>query len=362
MATIRTSTLFMLAATAGLSAAMTAPTLGQAVFQPHSPDFYQHQRSNQALNDGLMGIPNAPDAPPAGNPTPARYNPAANINWWENGGGWCATTAWTNALYQQQRLHPNEAFRLWDRSQAPRNMMDPPVAAGDAGHSWIQRMSYANEDVAIFAAGGVGGGCITPFGMQLYLDSRMFTYQMVCYSYDPARPAGQRVRIQQPDGSTVADPNHATLLDLYRETMRTDTSLVMEISPGTNQQWWGNFHVLSGAGASLTDNSIWFADPNDTFRGANWGRRYRDAGEMTPNMDEPAVPVGGDIFPDQLRDYTRATLDVDGRTFTNGPYVGSRITNIWTLRVPTPSSGVIACLFGIGAIRRRRNQNLARNS
>jgi hypothetical protein len=334
--------------------AIGSAAFGQGIFQPHAPDFYQHQRSSQALSNGVP-IPGAPDMPPA--PVAPRYNPAANVNWWEDGGGWCATTAWTNAFYQQQRRLPNDAFRLWDRSQPPRNGADPAVDPADAGHSWIQRMAYANEEVAIFAGAGAGGGCISTAGVETYLTNRMFSYQMICYFYDPAQPAGQRVRVRQAGGGSVADPNHATLFDLYRDLMRTDASVVMELErqPGDNPQWWGNFHVVTGAGASLTDRTMWFADPNDTFRGANWGRRYRDAGEMSPNPGEPAVPAGGDVFPDQLRDYSMATLDVDGRTFTSGTYQGSRIVEICTLRVPGPSTAAVVMLLGIRGARRRRS-------
>lgn len=350
MATIPIS--LSLAAAALLAAAST--THAQTIFQPHAPDFYQHQRASQALSNGVP-IPGAPDMPPA--PLVPRYNPAANVNWWEDGGGWCATTAWTNAFYQQQRRLPNDAFRLWDRSQPPRNGGDPAVAPADAGRSWIQRMAYANEEVAIHAgAGPGGGGCISPAGVQTYLTGRMFSFQMVCYFYDDARPAGQRVRVRQPGGGDVADPNHATLFDLYRDLMRTDSSVVMELErqPGDNPQWWGNFHVVTGAGASLTANTMWFADPNNTFRGDNWGRRYRDAGELSPNPGEPAVPVGGDVFPDQLRDYSMASLAADGRTFTNGTYQGSRIAEIWTLRIPSPSTASVGVMLTVLTLRRRR--------
>jgi len=332
---------------------------GQTLFQPHAPDFYQHQRAAQALSDGNP-IPAADHSPPV--PLLPRYDPpagnAANQrpNWWEHLGGWCATTAWTNAFYQQQQRNPNDAFRLWDRSQAPRNAMDPAVAPGDVGRSWIQRMAYENENVAIYAGAGAGGGCISASGASSYLTDRGFAHQMICYFWDGSQPAGQRVRIRDGMGGSTADPNHATLFDVYRDMMRTDSSVVMQLERqmGDNPQWWGNFHVVTGAGVSMANQDMWFADPNDTFRGANWGRRYRDAGEMSPNPGEPAVPIGGDAFPDQLRDYSMATIAADGRTFANGTYQGSAIQEIWTLRVPTPSSAVIAAMMGIVMCRRRR--------
>jgi hypothetical protein len=56
---------------------------------------------------------------------------------------------------------------------------------------------------------------------------------------------------------------------------------MLYIEPGAGTTaWWTNYHVVTGAG---WDNTIlFFADPNDTARGTNWGAQYMPGDTLVP--------------------------------------------------------------------------------
>lgn len=323
-------------------------------FQANVPDFYQHQKIWQ----GDLPIPY-----PAG--------PAVNnANWWEGYenagpplsgtyGGWCATTAWVNALYETEYTQGvNNLF-----SRGP----------GFNARPWLDQYVYNNEDLAIFSGGGNprNAGCAFPDTMHNYLNSRGRTQHNVnVYEWNGGAGLGNRVRWtesysaagQANPNQPVPNPgggNYDSMFDFYKDLIQQNNAVLLYVDRGTNTDpgvWWTNYHVVTGAGVETLGNDqiIWFADPNDTTRGI---------GDLVAG-DIAYRYLAGDGFPDHDYNYTRYYIDpTDGRTFlqpggTGLPnYNGIRISQIWTMNIPEPATGLLlAC--GAMALRKRRAATL----
>jgi len=124
----------------------------------------------------------------------------------------------------------------------------------------------------------------------------------------------------------------------------------IEYPTGTDcagKAWWcGSYHIVTGAGVErdAAQMRLWFADPNNTFHGADWGHPYT-------NMDLLPVPDVTDPA-DIARYYEEAALMADGRTFATGPYAGTTITRVFTTSpraVPEPST-LLLVVFGCTAL------------
>ncbi len=305
-----------------------SPALGAPVFEPHLPDFYQHQQSHQMQwpTNPASAYPGAPDTEP--NPLNPGY---ANGNWWEDTGGWCRTTAWANAMYHFDQLGFGGLF---DHSKPP---------ASDPVHNnknWLQRFAYANEDLSIRA----GLGCIGPSGVVDYVHDYGHRASLVEYQWDDANSKVTERTYTQGSVSGISDSSITTMYDVITTLLPDDDwAVVIEISDPDAVQWWHDpangiesFHAFTGAGVEAAMRSLWWADPNDTEvtanAGVNWGHSY---------VATDPVPVGQAY-------YSNAMLKADKLTFDNGPYAGATIDAIYALSVvPEPTTLV---LFATGLV------------
>ena len=250
--------------------ASAAPT-----FLPDIPDFYQHQKSgSNAANIPYKFPTGANPVPRPATFTPGYANPT-DRSWWEWGynpdtagstgggaGGWCCIAAFTNAFY------------YWDVHGF----------SGLFNHGGVEpllnRANYAIEDLAIdfFDMNGTGASTIPQF-MDFYLPGGRPTYSE--YFLD----GGQVKKSNNPSAcgfGLICDPAASTntgftsLFDFYKSQINAKNSVLVYIEPGAGTTaWWTNFHVVTGAG--FDNNILYFADPNDTARGTNWGAQYMPA-------------------------------------------------------------------------------------
>ncbi len=325
-------------------------------FQTNVLDAYQHQKAAQ-------------NGAPTGRPIGASYDSG---DWWQPSGGWCATTAWVGAMYRAE--HSLGAVNLFSRGNA-------------AEPNWLRQMNYNNEDLAIEAsrripyrnpalpANSANAACISPEGMQTYLTGRGYVSTIEKYKWDAGAGAGQRVRkfttayggapdtYIDTDRGAAANPsggNFDSMFDIYSSLIRNDSlAVVIHFRSGTNTAvWWtGSFHQATGAGVETVggQNVIWFADPNDTFRGigdydtvnGDWVTedfRYRNT----------------DAIPTHDYNFSRWFVGADGRTLSApggaigyADYAGIVIEEIYTLAIPAPCS---LALMGLGLVGRRRRR------
>jgi hypothetical protein len=313
----------------------------QAYFQPNVAAFYQHQNSYQDVwpTDPETPFPEPPDRPPR--PLRPSYEIDPGYHWWEDGGGWCGTTAWVNGFYSLDK-------------RGYRGLFDHGARGGiHKDRSWLERFVYSNEDLAIIAGAWVIPSCadfpqnapnlpprpIIPEYVDEYGYGNSLAYDE--YYWDDAADEVKR----RTKGGDVVTP-YATMFDLYLAELRSGhvTVVLME---GTGPWWWSDsFHVVTGAGVDPDplDPTLWFADPDEGRRGTGWGQPYIEA--------DP-VPVGQPY-------YHKATLAPDGRTFVTGRYEGAQIVEIHTLAgipepAPLPLAGTgIAVLLVVRLARARR--------
>jgi hypothetical protein len=321
----------------GISAT-AAPT-----WLPDIPDFYQHQKSG---SDGA----NAPYKFPTGANTVARpaiftpgYANPTDRSWWEWGynpntagstggaaGGWCCIAAFTNAFYYWDVHGFNGLFN----------------------HGGVQpllnRANYAIEDLAIdyFDMNGTGGRTFPQF-MDFYLPGGRPTYDEYFLN-------GGQIKKSNMPGSCgfgiICDPAASTntgftsFLDFYKSQINAGNAVLLYIEKGAGTTaWWGNYHVLTGAG--FDNNTVYFSDPNDTARGVNWGAQYMPGDTL--------VPAAGATDADRIAFYSKVTIGADGMTFSDGSYPTSTITRLYVLAVPEPTT--LALVFiGLGAVLQRR--------
>ncbi len=318
---------------------------GIPFFKPNLPDFYQHQKSGSdpAKPYGIPAL--APDDPP--NPLRPGYT---NGNWWEDKGGWCCIAAFTNSFYF---LDKRGFHGLFDHSEkSPSGLGGRPE---DQGRSWQERMAYAIEDLAIDTFGlGLNGDpdgagprtrqAVTKnpqktipdflqkygFGDSLvyseyFLDGGKVKRASIC-GFDVCSP-----------GPGSVDTSFTSLFDVYyKELLRSeDVVFRIEYPPGTvdpsksctdqGLPWWcHSYHLLTGAGVERTkdDRTLWFADPNNTFHGADWGHPYTGTDPLPVPMDPVNDPV------ERARFYEEGMLRADLATFGTGPYANAAVTRI----------------------------------
>jgi hypothetical protein len=355
--------------------AWTSAVQGVPFFKPDLPDFYQHQKSG---SDPAKAY-NAPDLAPSDPPNPLRPG-YTNPDWWEDGGGWCCIAAFTNSFYF---LDKHGAPGLFDHSN-----LDPVVGPPfHGGRTWQERMAYAIEDLAIdtfgLQLGGDpdGGGPRTRsavdggpqhtipdflakygYGPDKLLYSEFFLDGGNVVRSDGASICGTDVCIPPP----AATPTPFTsLFDVYyQELLRSeDVVFRIEYPAGTvdptkscadqGLPWWCfSYHMVTGAGVErdATMRKLWFADPNNTLHGVDWGHPYTNADKLPiPDLTDPA---------DIARYYEMVMLRADERTLDTGPYAGTMITRVFTTSpIPEPSTfllwvtGVAGC--GMALWRRR---------
>jgi len=336
-----------------------APVHATPFFRPDLPDFYQHQKSGSDLTKPYNnpGWPPNPGHPPDAQPNPLKpgYN---NGNWWEDGSGWCCAAAFTNSFYS---LDKQGFVGLFDHSaKSPSGLGGTPA---DQDKTWQERMAYAIEDLRIET--DRTGKTIPDFlakygyGPDKLSYSEFFLDGGKVKKSNGASLCGVQVCVPPP-GSTST--TFTSLFDAYSTELLRGEDVELRIEypsfdptrscPDQNLPWWcTSFHILTGAGVERdkTQLKLWFADPNDTIHGANWGHPYT-------NTDE--LPVG-------VANYTMAMLMADEQTFaTGGPYAGAKITRIFAIspvsvrQAPGPSTltvMAVAMLALLGYSRWHRN-------
>ncbi|MFZ4576491.1 MAG: hypothetical protein ACOYN0_19060 [Phycisphaerales bacterium] len=328
-------------------------------FQTNVLDMYQHQKATQ-------------NNTPAPRPVGASYDSG---DWWQPTGGWCATTAWVGALYRAE--HSLNAPKVFSHGNPNET-------------NWLRQANYLNEELAIEASRSIPfrnpalapnsarASCISPEGVTQYLTDRGYVSTIQKYKWDDAQAAGQRVRsfttgyggapdtYIDTDGGAVATPSGGTydsMFELYSSLIRNDNlSVVIHFRSGTNRNtWWSrsnSFHQVTGAAVETVGglNAIWFADPNDTFRGiGDYDLANNDW--ATENFKYQ----GTDEIPTHDYNFTRYFVGADGRTLSQpggaigyADYNGIVIEEIYTLAIPAPGAGLLAALGGLLAARRRR--------
>jgi hypothetical protein len=321
-----------------LSAA-SGTTSAAVTYKAGVPDYYQHQKSLQTTWDWKKDpYPGPPDAIPS--PLKPSYT---GKNWWESTGGWCSTTAWVNALsYADTKLG---ATGLFDHSKG--HLSGLPEHS--APRTWQEKFAYANEDLAIRAGSGTDGACAWPQHIRSYADSWGVGLKVEEFDF-----SGGKVRTKDTTGGAYTDASskYSSLFDVASKRMN-DGIMVMIIR-GAADAWWGgtgggSFHALTLSGIDAAGKLLAFSDPNDTFRGANWGYSY----------------TGTDALPTDSSYYGTLTLN-DGLTVGNHRatyggvekavdyYNGTIVSDIFLLTVPGPGAGVLALAGTIIASRRRR--------
>lgn len=309
-----------------LVAMSSSVSLGAAVHLAGVADFYQHAKGFQGVSNGNP-MPVPPDARPA--PLQPAYD---NGNWWEKGGGWCLTTAWVNALY------------YWSNNGAP-GLFDHSNHGGvHAGKTWQERFAYVNEDLAITAAKNItpvpasGGACAYTDDVKQYCAKWGYTATIEQYIFSV--DANRIIKVAN-DGTATYMPFEATMLKLFADSITANKTPILYMQGITTAgSWWdGSFHAVTGEGVDLANSKVWFADPNDTPYGANWGVNYKGTDK---------VPVGADAS------FGSAKFREDGRTWADGAFAGTAITRLFVLSVPTPGTATLLTLAGVLAFARRR--------
>ena len=192
----------------------SASSFGAAVHMAGIADFYQHQKSFQGTYPGTD--------PFKTDPLPAPLKPAYdNKNWWENDGGWCLTTAWTDTLY------------YWSQKNAPNLFDHTAMGAEHKGKSWLDRFNYMNEDLAIIAGarfGGTvptttGGACANDADVRTYASKYGYTATIDTYQYQ----AGSGRIGKFPDGAASGTllPAATTMLDIMNAALGAGKTVVM---------------------------------------------------------------------------------------------------------------------------------------
>jgi hypothetical protein len=321
------------------------------------PDYYQHQLANQARAENPSPLP----VPPGAVPGTANY--AQDVFWWEGyhdttgarkGGGWCATTAWMDAI------------GYWDAAGF-RGLVDRSAQGGEhAGKTWLQQFTYSNSALAL-TEDATDGGCAWISSVRTYVRSNTVSAQRPT-GVDPLinrymwkgggvqkMTSAEGTEYLNNAGTTgAAEPLFRTMWDILVTSVAHGYTAVIKIgeSPNrgptgdtNNDNWWGNFHVLTlagfdgGLGAGAT---IYLADPNDTLRNgttaAGWG---------VPYAANAAMPVG-------QAHYGAFTIGNDGMTITSGAYNGSMIEQVYLMKLPAPGPLALAGLGGLLSCRRRR--------
>lgn len=351
-ATNRIARLSLIALAGAASTSPAAITwLGGA---PSIPDYYQHQLANQgrAINPNPLPVP--------GGAVPGGPNYDQTTFWWEGyhdatgarkGGGWCATTAWVDAI------------KYWD-DNGYRGLVDRTGQGGaHAGKNWLEQFTYTNGALALTEDAG-DGGCAWVSSVRSYVRASTVT-ATVPAGVDPLIhrfmwKGGAVQTITSAEGNEwktnanltgAAAPQFGSMWDTLKFALAQGYTAVIKIgeSPDrgptgdtNNDHWWGNFHVLTMAGLDLANGRAYFADPNDAFRaGANasgWGVPY----------------AAGDGLPVGAGHYGEYRMSPDWRTFASGPYTGSSIEQVYLMKVPAPGPVALAGLGGLLLARRRR--------
>lgn len=364
---------------------------GPLFFKPDLPDFYQHQKSGSDPAKPFKQPDLAPADPPiVVDPVTGmeQIKPGfTNGNWWENSGGWCCVAAFVNS------------FHFLDRNGFP------GLFNGDPAKPWQQRMAFAIEDLAIDFLGLIPNGDPDGAGPRMRSDKggprKSIPEHLAKHGYGPDKlefseyfwdEAAGKVKQVTPAG--IVDAPFATMFDVYHaELLRSEDVVVrMEILTAAEQArfnvlarkfrdgtitvaellelrgllaivehvWWGiSFHVVTGAGVDRdkAQRMLWFADPDNTFRGSGWGHPYLDTDALPVPMD-PMTNAA-----ERAKYYEEAMFEADGRTFKTGPYAdpdgagprrAAAIARIFTVSpVPEPSTLLLfgsglAALLGLG--------------
>lgn len=335
MNTRSTTSLRPLATLAMLAAAGLAANAGAGVtWSAQLPaDFYQHQKADPKAD--ASWIPN---------PLKPAYD---NKNWWEQQGGWCGTTAWVNAIYAQEARFNG----IFDNSK--RKGAD----ASHKGKGWLDRFNYANEDLAIIAGknyGGTDGAVAWRDDIVTYTKNAGYTKPAI----DTYFVNGGKMKVMDVDDNVKNSP-FSTFLSVFNAGIKSNRSVVVHLSAGTNTTaWWcktGSFHVITGAGVDMANNTIIFADPDNTFHGGGWDTGDQAAFDHRYTGTDP-LPVPDTSKQDSIdKYYSTVKLAADGLTFDSGPYKGAVITRIFTYAVPSSGPVSLASLGMLAALRRRRS-------
>lgn len=310
-------------------AAAAGSAMAQTAWKLTVPDFYQHQKTDPARDGTWIPKPPAP-----------AYD---SKDWWEQGGGWCATAAWTNAIASMEDRFPG--------------IFDPSRRKGadkeHAGRNWLERANYALEDLAIVAGKRFGlnnGACAWAPDVLAYSANAGFADAVVDRFY----MNGKQVRRDHNDGKSDNATGFTSLFDVFAAGIDSNRAVVVHITADEHKPFWwaGSFHVMTGVAVDTDNSVIYVADPDSTFRGAGWDDGEDKAFERRylATDDYPA----GDPRDPKVRDryYSAFPIDANG-VFTDGAYKGAVIEAVFTYVVPAPGS---LALFGLGcgAMPRRR--------
>lgn len=296
-------------------------------------DFYQHQKSDPKADATWI---------------PSPLNPAYDSkNWWEQKGGWCGTTAWVDAIYSQESRFNG----IFDNSK--RKGAD----ASHNGKTWLDRFNYANEDLAIIAGknyGGTDGAVAWRDDIVTYTKNAGYANPMI----DTYSVISGKMKVTDVNDKVSNSP-FSTFLSVFNAGIKSNRAVVVHIKAGTAKgTWWadsGSFHVITGAGVDLANNTIIFADPDSTFHGGGWDAGYQAAfdNRYTGTDVLPVADTSKQASIDKY--YSTVKLAADGLTFDSGPYKGAVISQIFTYSVPSAGPLSLATLGALTALRRRRH-------
>ncbi|GIK19405.1 MAG: PEP-CTERM sorting domain-containing protein [Leptolyngbya sp. PLA2] len=319
------SATLVLAAAAGVVSAQTA-------WKVDVPDFYQHQKTDPARDKTWIPKPLAP-----------AYD---SKDWWEQGGGWCATAAWTNAIASME----DRFAGIFDPSRRK------GAGAEHKDRNWLERANYALEDLAIIAGKRFGinnGACAWEPDVLAYSSNAGYADAIVDRFY----LSGKQVRRDHNDGKSDNATGFANLFEAFAAGIDSNRAVVVNITADEKLPfWWArSFHVMTGVAVDTDNSVIYVADPDSTFRGGGWDDGEDKAFERRylATDDYPA----GDPRDPKVRDryYSAFTIDANG-VFTDGAYKGAVIESVFTYIVPAPGSLALVGLGGGAMLRRRRSR------
>jgi hypothetical protein len=319
------------------------------ILRTNMPSFYQHQKGLQAkfpdagsadpnYHPGMWPPPDPPGAAPAG----PGYESG---NWWEKKGGWCATTAWVNALHYWDGRGHQGLFNHSNLGAGHQNR-----STGQPLTDW-DRFAYSNEDLAFKVGVNANGeaGCAFPADIESYLADHagpvdptkpqqygyMNDLEVRIYAWDGPN---NRVLKAKADGTGVVVTSYTSMFKAYENLTRTTGSTILMYleSPPGDVDWlgWGvdiNFHVATGAGVDpdmTAHRKAIVSDPDKGKGGSHWGFAY------DPN---DASPIGGAY-------YTNIFFEPDGlRVKAGTQWGGSTLQQLWVIS-PEPTSLVLFSL------------------